>query len=93
MSADDHDELVRAIGEAVGDRLIVVSSPPTMVNTAQAARMLGMGRDLFRDEVAPNVKCFRRGAAGKGQGRAVRLYLVEDLQRWAAENADRIADY
>jgi hypothetical protein len=93
MSADERDELIEALGKAIGDRLIVVNAPPIMVKTAEAARMLGMGEDLFRREVAPDIRRWGRGRAGKGEGRAVRLYLVDDLRRWAAENADRMGDY
>ena len=85
--SDDTAELAELIA------LHLIANPaPVLVNTSTAARMVGMGVDRFRREVAPRIKCVRDGEAGRGKGRAVRLYLVADLQRWAERTAERTSD-
>ena len=79
------------LAELIALQLIAHPSP-VLVNTSTAARMVGMGVDSFRREVAPHIKCVRNGEAGRGKGRAVRLYLVADLQRWAEQTAERMTD-
>jgi hypothetical protein len=85
--SDDTAELAELIA------LHLIANPaPVLVNTSTAARMVGMGVDRFRREVAPHIKCVRDGEAGRGKGRAVRLYLVADLQRWAERTATRMSE-
>ncbi len=71
---------------------LIAHPAPVLVNTSTAARMVGMSVDSFRRKVAPHIKCVREGEAGRGKGRAVRLYLVADLQRWAERTAERMSD-
>lgn len=81
----DLERLADLVAERIAPR-------PILVDTRGAASMLGMSGDVFRRDVAPHVACVRRGAAGKGKGRAVRLYVVRDLEAWATSHATRIAD-
>lgn len=78
--------------DRLADALAARMTRPILADTRTAAAMLGMGVDAFRAHVAPHVGCVRRGTAGKGQGRALRLYRVADLERWADEHATRIVD-
>lgn len=91
MSGDELKALVSELADQIGGQAFV-AVPPIMVNTKQAATMLGMSPKVFGREVAPYVKALRRGEAGPGKGRALRLYYVEDLQRWARENSERITE-
>lgn len=85
MTAQDLEQLADLVAERI-------APPPILVDTRTAAAMVGMSADTFKRDVSPFVKCVRRGTGGKGQGRAIRLYVVADLHRWADENATRIAD-
>ena len=59
--SDDTAELAELIA------LHLIANPaPVLVNTSTAARMVGMGVDRFRREVAPRIKCVRDGEAGRG---------------------------
>lgn len=55
--------------------------PALSLPPAEAAASLGVGVTFFRENVAPHVRCVRRGK--------VRLFPVDDLKRWVDENAER----
>jgi hypothetical protein len=50
------------------------------VSRAEAAAMLGVSEDFFREHVAPEVMSVRRGRR--------RLYPVAGLQRWLEDASD-----
>jgi len=58
---------------------VTVSIPAVAVKREEAAEAVGMSLDSFERYVQPELRLIRRG----------RLVLVpiEELQRWAAENA------
>lgn len=49
------------------------------VNQTQAASMLSVSRNTFRQRIAPYLRCVYLGRR--------RLYLVRDLERWLEDNA------
>ncbi len=53
--------------------------PRLALTRAEAAEALGMGVTSFEQYVQPEVRCIRRGS--------LRLFLPDDLARWAAQNA------
>jgi hypothetical protein len=53
--------------------------PRLALTRAEAAQALGMGVTSFEQYVQPEVRCIRRGS--------LRLFLPDDLARWAAQNA------
>lgn len=55
--------------------------PRIALTPPEAAAALGCGETFFNSEVAPELKVIRRGRK--------RLIPISELQRWAAENADR----
>jgi hypothetical protein len=59
----------------------VVLSPIALAKP-DAAAALGMSPDSFERHVMADVRCIRRGR--------LRLYPVEELRRWADENAERV---
>jgi hypothetical protein len=58
--------------------------PPILLPPREAAAALGMGETAFREHVAIEIRCVRRGS--------MRLYPVRDLERWADKEADRVFD-
>ena len=59
--------------------------PPRVTLTAEeAADALGVSDDFFRANIAPELRVIRRG---QGEKRAMRLYPVRELERWAHEAA------
>jgi predicted nucleotidyltransferase len=52
---------------------------PICVRREQAAAVLGVSVDHFDEHVRPDLRVVRKGR--------VSLYLVEDLEKWARQNA------
>jgi hypothetical protein len=59
-----------------------VSIPRIALTPPEAAASLGVGPDFFDANVAPELRLVRRGRK--------RLVPVSELERWAAENAERV---
>jgi hypothetical protein len=57
-----------------------VNVPPIALSKPAAAAALSMSVDSFDRYVGPHVRCIRRGR--------MRLYPVEELQRWARDQAE-----
>ena len=57
------------------------SVPRIALTPPEAAAALGVGPDFFDANVAPELRVIRRGRK--------RLVPVSELERWAAENAER----
>jgi hypothetical protein len=55
--------------------------PRVALTPPEAAAALGVGVTFFDAEVAPELRCIRRGRK--------RLFPLAEIQRWAEENADR----
>ena len=55
--------------------------PRVALTPPEAAAALGVGVTFFDAEVAPELRCIRRGRK--------RLFALAELQRWATENASR----
>ncbi|WP_272473665.1 hypothetical protein [Baekduia alba] len=53
---------------------------PIAINASDAAAMLGVGPDFFREHIVAEVPCIRRGR--------LRLFRVADLEQWAASAAE-----
>lgn len=91
---------VRELRAAVADRerpssdpeRVPAAVPRILLGRRDAAHALGMSTDTFAQLVAPHVGCVRRGTGGRGGGRAMRLYRLDDLDAWAAANATKMAD-
>jgi hypothetical protein len=58
------------------------SIPRIALTPAEAAAAIGVGPDFFDQNVAPELRMIRRGRK--------RLVPVTELERWAAENAERV---
>jgi hypothetical protein len=56
--------------------------PRVALTPAEAAAAVGVGPDFFDAEIRPDLKLIRRG-------RKV-LVPVTELERWCAENAERV---
>jgi hypothetical protein len=63
-------------------RRVTAPIPPLALTVARAAAALDMSEDHFREHVAPHV-CWVR------QSRK-RVVAVAELERWLAENAERV---
>jgi len=61
---------------------LTVSIPRIALTPAEAAAAIGVGPDFFDQNVAPELRTIRRGRK--------RLVPVAELERWAAENAERV---
>jgi hypothetical protein len=61
---------------------VTIAIAPLALSKPDAAAVLGMSVDSFERYVMPYVRCVRRGR--------LRLYPVEELRRWADENAERL---
>lgn len=59
--------------------------PRLLVNTSEAAEMMGMGRDTFRSTVAPYVRSIPVGT------RDDRRWPVSELERWIEQKANQAA--
>ena len=55
--------------------------PRVALTVPEAAASLGIGVDFFNENVRPELRIIRRGSK--------RLVPVAELERWAAENAER----
>jgi len=60
---------------------VAASVPRVCLTPPEAAAALGVGSTFFDAEVAPELRLIRRGRK--------RLVPVSELERWAAENAER----
>ena len=58
--------------------------PRVALTIPEAAAALGVGVDFFRDRILPELRVIRKGSK--------RLIPVAELQRWAAENAERVLE-
>jgi hypothetical protein len=58
------------------------SVPRIALTPSEAAAALGVGPDFFDANVAPELRLIRRGRK--------RLVPVAELERWTAENAERV---
>ncbi len=58
------------------------SIPRIALTPPEAAAALGVGPDFFDANVAPELRLVRRGRK--------RLVPVSELERWTAENAERV---
>lgn len=58
------------------------SIPRIALTPAEAAAAIGVGPDFFDANVAPELELIRRGRK--------RLVPVQELERWVAENAERV---
>jgi hypothetical protein len=59
-----------------------VSIPRIALTPPEAAAAIGVGPDFFDVNVAPELRLVRRGRK--------RLVPVSELERWTAENAERV---
>jgi excisionase family DNA binding protein len=55
---------------------------PVAVNTTQAAAMMSVSRDTFRERIEPELRIVRLGAR--------KLIPVAELERWTDENAEGV---
>lgn len=58
--------------------------PRVTLTGPEAAASLGCGPDYFAEHVAPELRVIRRGRK--------KLYPLEELQKWALENAEHVLD-
>jgi excisionase family DNA binding protein len=56
--------------------------PRVCLTVPEAAASLGVGLDFFNEHVRPELRVIRRGSK--------RLVPVQELERWAGENAERV---
>lgn len=63
-------------------RKLAASIPRIALTPAEAAAAIGVGPDFFDEKVAPDLRLIRRGRK--------RLVPVTELERWTAENAERV---
>jgi hypothetical protein len=61
---------------------LAVSIPRIALTPSEAAAAIGVGLDFFNANVAPELRLVRRGRK--------RLVPVSELERWTAENAERV---
>jgi len=61
---------------------LAASIPRIALTPAEAAAAIGVGPDFFEANVAPELRLIRRGRK--------RLVPVAELERWTAENAERV---
>ena len=55
---------------------------PIALTKPQAAAALGVSVDSFERHIQPDLRVIRRGR--------LRLFPVAELERWAADNAERV---
>lgn len=58
--------------------------PNVALTPAKAAAALDVGEDFFNEHVRPDVKLIRKGSKV--------LVPVAELERWVAENAERVLE-
>lgn len=63
-------------------RKLAASIPRIALTPPEAAAAIGVGPDFFDETVAPELRLIRRGRK--------RLIPVTELERWTAENAERV---
>lgn len=63
---------------------VILHLEPVCVRAEDAAAAMGVSRDFFDKEIAPEIACARRGR--------LRLYSVESLREWARANSTRVTD-
>jgi hypothetical protein len=68
----------------MGEPQFAITVAPIAVRKDDAARLLGMSPDSFERYVQAEVRSIRR--------QRLTLYPVDELRRWAAENADALLD-
>ena len=56
--------------------------PRVALSIPESAASLGVGIDFFNENIRPELKVIRRGSK--------RLIPVSELERWCAENAERV---
>jgi excisionase family DNA binding protein len=56
--------------------------PRVALTVPEAAAVLGVGPDFFDQHVRPELRVIRRGSK--------RLIPVAELEKWCAENAERV---
>ncbi len=61
---------------------LAVTIPRIALTPPEAAAAIGVGPDFFDANVAPNLRLIRRGRK--------RLVPITELERWVAENAERV---
>lgn len=63
-------------------RKLPTEIPRIALTPPEAAAAIGVGPDFFDQNVAPELRLIRRGRK--------RLVPVAELERWTAENAERV---
>lgn len=63
-------------------RKLAAPIPRIALTIPEAAAALGVGPDFFDQHIRPEIKLIRRGSK--------RLVPLAELERWAAENAERV---
>jgi excisionase family DNA binding protein len=58
--------------------------PRLALTREEAAQSLGVGLTTFKEQIQPDIRIVRRGR--------VRMIPVAELERWLAENAERVLD-
>lgn len=58
--------------------------PRLALTREEAAESLGIGLTTFKEQVQPHLQIVRRGK--------VRMIPVAELERWLAENAERVLE-
>lgn len=68
-----------------GDKLNVAPVPRLALSIEEACAALGVSWDMWNEHIAPHVGVVRVGRR--------KLVPVVELERWLADNADRVADF
>lgn len=63
-------------------RKLAAPIPRFALTVPEAAASVGVGLDFFNENIRPELALIRRGSK--------RLVPVTELQRWVAENAERV---
>ena len=58
--------------------------PSLAFRVHEAAAVLGVSQDFFREMIAPELRCVRRGA--------VKLVSRAELEDWLSRNASKVVD-
>ncbi len=69
-------------GAEIVAKKLPASIPRIALTPPEAAAAIGVGPDFFEENVAPELRLVRRGRK--------RLVPVTELERWTAENAERV---
>jgi hypothetical protein len=70
--------------ESVGDGASVAPIPRLALDVSEACAALGVSWKLWRQQIEPSVRVVRVGRR--------KLVSVTELERWLAENGDRVGD-